>query len=73
MFKSVLPLTGLALFGSNRGLFPAMKKDDTDDQHLDFDDIDEDRDEDDLDDLESDDDDDKTVSEEKDESSHLYH
>ncbi len=70
MFKSVLPLTGLALFGSNRGLFP-QKKDDVDDD-IRFDDDDDDEEEDDEDELEDIDDDDRDVSEEKGESSRHY-
>lgn len=70
MFKSVLPLTGLALFGTNRGIFPQHLKDDDDDGEIRLDDVDEDDDEDD-----ESDDDDRDISDEKDEkdeSSHHY-
>lgn len=70
MFKSVLPLTGLALFGTNRGLFPQYLKKDTDDD-IQLDDIDDDDDDDDeFDEIE--DDDDRDVSEEKDDISDRY-
>lgn len=64
MFKSVLPLTGLALFGTNRGLFPNHLKDDRDDDDTQIDDDDDD------DDNESEDED-RDISEEKDEK-HTY-
>lgn len=62
MFKSVLPLTGLALFGTNRGLFPNQFKadrDDNDDVVID-----------DEDDEESDDED-RDITEEND-TTHTY-
>lgn len=74
MFKSVLPLTGLALFGANRGLFPQPLKDNEDDGEIRLDRLD-DEDEDDVDDDDESDDEDRDVSEEKDEkegSSHHY-
>ncbi|XP_037044264.1 uncharacterized protein LOC119080151 [Bradysia coprophila] len=67
MFKSVLPLTGLALFGTNRGLFPkALKKDDDDDEDVRFDDDEEDDEDDDEEE------EDRDVTEEKEESGHHY-
>lgn len=60
MFRSVLPLTGLALFGTNRGLFPNLKDDHHNDDDVQIDD-DEDDDDDELDD------EDRDISEEDEE------
>lgn len=75
MFKSVLPLTGLALFGTNRGLFPQsnrglfpqrLKDDRDDDDDIQIDDeIDDETDED-------SEDEDRDISEEDDEKIKSY-
>lgn len=76
IFKSVLPLTGLALFGA-RGLLPQrqlnLKVDDVDDDgDIRFDKIDEDDEDDEEDELDDDDRDISDEKEEKDESDHHY-
>lgn len=68
MFKSVLPLTGLALFGVNRGIFPQHFKEKDNDDDIRFDDEDDEDD----DDEDLSDDEDRDISEEKEASSHHY-
>lgn len=70
MFKSVLPLTGLALFGANRGLFPQQLKEDHDDGDLRLEDDGDEEEEDEEDEL---DDEEKDLSEEKDERKHHHY
>lgn len=72
MFKSVLPLTGLALFGANRGLFPQQQSKHDHDDHgeIRLDDDDDEVEEDEDDEL---DDEEKEISAEKDEHNHHHY